>query len=196
MSGPIEGAPPPSRGPVERGGGHWWQRHADEEAAGRFCPRCAGEFLPEIEACPDCGVALVASLPEEPETPMRSDRHDIVEYDLAAWSNEQRDELVEQLGIEHIVHEWSGSNLQIPGAAEAKVDELIDAIDELVNIPDDVEYEFAEWTSEQRDELVARLQARDLVFRWDGLTLGISAADEAVVDGVVLEIDPTFPITS
>lgn len=30
-----------------------------------FCPKCRGEFRPEVEVCPDCSVSLVAALPAE-----------------------------------------------------------------------------------------------------------------------------------
>jgi len=30
-----------------------------------YCPNCRYEYEPEIKVCPDCGVALVDSLPEE-----------------------------------------------------------------------------------------------------------------------------------
>lgn len=29
-----------------------------------FCPTCRGEYRPEISSCPDCGVELVAELPD------------------------------------------------------------------------------------------------------------------------------------
>ena len=35
----------------------------------RYCPRCKGEFVRELETCPDCGVALSSSPPVEPPHP-------------------------------------------------------------------------------------------------------------------------------
>lgn len=35
----------------------------------KYCPRCEGEFVPELESCPDCGVALSSSPPTEPPHP-------------------------------------------------------------------------------------------------------------------------------
>lgn len=32
----------------------------------KYCPQCEGEFVAELEACPDCGVALAATPPAEP----------------------------------------------------------------------------------------------------------------------------------
>ncbi len=34
-----------------------------------FCPNCRFEYLSHVKACPDCGAALVARLPEEAEAP-------------------------------------------------------------------------------------------------------------------------------
>lgn len=30
-----------------------------------YCPSCRGEYRPELSECPECGVALVAELPDE-----------------------------------------------------------------------------------------------------------------------------------
>jgi len=32
-----------------------------------YCPECLDEFQKWVKVCPDCGVALVEELPEEPE---------------------------------------------------------------------------------------------------------------------------------
>ena len=34
-----------------------------------FCPECGVEFREGFDTCSDCGVALVAECPQEPETP-------------------------------------------------------------------------------------------------------------------------------
>jgi hypothetical protein len=36
-----------------------------------FCPECRDEFQDWVEVCPDCGVRLVATLPEPPPRPKR-----------------------------------------------------------------------------------------------------------------------------
>jgi len=36
--------------------------------AAMYCPNCRGEFLPEIDRCPDCDVELVNELPPEDHT--------------------------------------------------------------------------------------------------------------------------------
>ena len=35
----------------------------------KYCPQCDGEFVPELETCPDCGVALTAAPAAEPPHP-------------------------------------------------------------------------------------------------------------------------------
>lgn len=35
----------------------------------KYCPQCEGEFVVELETCPDCGVALTTSPPAEPPHP-------------------------------------------------------------------------------------------------------------------------------
>ncbi len=34
-----------------------------------YCPTCRQEFVAEVDTCPDCGVALQATLPPSPEEP-------------------------------------------------------------------------------------------------------------------------------
>jgi hypothetical protein len=128
------------------------------------------------------------------EPVVRSDRHDIVEYDLAGWTDEQLRELESQLGVARIPHEWANRHLEVPGDHEAAVDDLVDAIDGLTQVADDVQYEFQDWTPEQCQQLVDRLLELDIACRWDGYLLGVGTVDEAVVDAEVLKIDPSFPI--
>lgn len=35
----------------------------------KYCPQCEGEFVLELETCPDCGVTLTTSPPVEPPHP-------------------------------------------------------------------------------------------------------------------------------
>jgi hypothetical protein len=138
---------------------------------------------------------LAAEPKPEPDVETVVERRDVVEYDLSEWSQEQVDELSSQLAIGHVAHEWSRGHLHVPGAHEAAVDDLVDAIDELDDVPDDVQYEFQEWTPQQCEQLVTRLVELGIACVWDGYLLGIGAADEAAVDAEVLKIDPTFPVT-
>jgi hypothetical protein len=200
MSGPVDGAAPPSSGgPVERRGHGFFHRHHDEDDAGAWCPQCGGEFRAGATWCDDCGVPLSLDRPQADRTSdevIASDRHDVVEYDLSDWRPEQVSALVEQLEIEHMTHEWVGHRLKVPGAHEAKVDELVDLFDALPDEApaDDVQYEFQDWTPQQCQQLVDRLLELDIACLWDGYLLSVGEADEATVDAEVLKIDPTFPV--
>jgi hypothetical protein len=37
------------------------------QAPVKYCPECDGEFVPTLDTCPDCGVALVTTPREHPE---------------------------------------------------------------------------------------------------------------------------------
>jgi hypothetical protein len=187
---------------VERRGHGLFHRRHDEDEPGAWCPTCGGEFRAGTTWCDDCGVPLSSERPvegveevEAPDDAVVSDRHDVVEYDLAAWSDEQVAELEEQLAVGRVPHEWEDRHLRVPGAQEAAVDELVDAIEDLDEVADDVQYEFEEWTPEQCQQLVDRLLELGVACRWDGYLLGVADADEATVDAEVLKIDPTFPVT-
>jgi hypothetical protein len=159
--------------------------------------------------CPDCGEALTADQPR-PASPLAltaEQRHDIVEYSLSDWTCPKADELSKQLALSRIAFEWDGTTLHVPGAHEAEVDELIDVLDgandaeltvddayELAEEPDVVEYEFTDWTFDQREQLVASLRDMELEFEWDGVVLAVNGENEATVDGLVVRIDPTFPV--
>ncbi|MCU1487542.1 MAG: hypothetical protein JWN67_4288 [Actinomycetia bacterium] len=158
---------------MERGRRHWWQV----------------DHLADDEPPDDVALDDVVEEPVE-------ERHDMVEYDLSDWRLEQGTALVEQLEIEHIPNQWVGRHLTVPGAHEAKVDELVDLFDALPDEApaDDVEYVFEEWTPQQCQQLVDRLLELDIACTWDGYLLSVGEADEATVDAEVLKIDPSFPV--
>jgi hypothetical protein len=177
-----------------------FHRRHDEDEAGAWCPQCGGEFRAGTTWCDDCGVPLSTEKARDTETEdvavaTTSDRHDVVEYDLADWSHEQVTELNNQLAIDYVPHEWRLQVLFVPGEFEARADALIDAIDELDEVADDVQYEFQEWTPEQCQQLVDRLLELGVACLWDGYLLSVGEADEATVDAEVLKIDPSFPVT-
>ena len=165
------------------------RRHDDEdERAGGWCPSCGDEFRVGVMACPDCGIELTHD-----RGAVRSERHDVVEYDLSEWDDEQRFEITRQLDLLRIAHEWHLGELRVPGGHEAEIDEMIDALDGFDRDAPAVEYELPEWTIEQCDELVRRLQEAGLSFDWDGCVLGVAPQDETTADAIVRAIDPTFP---
>lgn len=179
MEGPIDNPIPVSPlGPLGEGA----------DVPGGWCTECGAEYRIGFTRCADCD----ADLSHDPPSMVES-RHDIVEYDLANWVSEQYTELNEQLDLSRIVYRWRGTTLEVPGAHEAAVDELIDAIDELPTVEPDVEYEFGDWTPAQCDDLISRVHEAGIPCTWDGLTLAVAESDEAAVDALVLEVDPTFP---
>ncbi|MCU1381135.1 MAG: hypothetical protein JWN29_4118 [Acidimicrobiales bacterium] len=201
MSGPVDDPPPVARGPVEDRRHSLFHRHHDEdEQPAAWCPQCGGEFRAGTTWCDDCGVPLSTEKAREPDPETETAaaveaRRDVVEYDLSDWSQEQARELNDQLAIDHVPHQWTMRTLRIAGEFEARADALIDAIDGLDDVPDDVQYEFQDWTPQQCEQLVTRLVELGIACVWDGYLLGIGAADEAAVDAEVLTIDPDFPIT-
>lgn len=60
-----------------------------------------------------------------------------VEYDLTDWTNEARGLLTRSLDGEEIAHDWVAGTLQVDADLEARVDQLIDEIDELVGSESD-----------------------------------------------------------
>lgn len=173
------------------------------DPVGGWCPSCGSSFVPGITECPDCGVALGP----EPPGPAERERHDVVEYDLSDWTEPKARELMSQLNLSNITFAWTGKTLHVPGAHEAEVDEFVDVLDdandadlvddgryELAEEPDVVEYEFPEWTVEQRNELTDRLRAMDIEVTWNGAVLSVWGEDESAVDSVVLRVDPDFPV--
>jgi hypothetical protein len=59
-----------------------------------------------------------------------------VEYDLTDWTNEARSLLTRSLDGEEIAHDWVAGTLQVDADQEARVDELIDEIDEVAGNDD------------------------------------------------------------
>jgi hypothetical protein len=56
-----------------------------------FCPKCRFEYVPGAAACPDCGAALVDSLPEA-EAPLP---HDFTQVELCVVEGEIHAKLVQ-----------------------------------------------------------------------------------------------------
>jgi len=54
-----------------------------------FCPKCRFEYVPGAAACPDCGAALVDSLPEAPPS------HDFTQVELCVVEGEIHAKLVQ-----------------------------------------------------------------------------------------------------
>jgi len=75
-------------------------------------------------------VPLVEELPPLPRrTYVGGDPEDPLTYDLADWSDDQRDGISLLLRVADIVHEWDGGLLTVAPSAEAEVDAWVDEID-------------------------------------------------------------------
>ena len=88
------------------------------DTTSRWCPNCGAEYLPEVETCADCGVALAEGPPPPAD-------HETVAYDFADADAERR------LAVEMLLHGagipfgWDGDDLVVPHVAEAQVDALL-----------------------------------------------------------------------
>lgn len=123
--------------------------------ATRYCPECEAEYREGVTTCADCGVGLVEDLPED------DDEHEVVVYELADWTTDQRGELELRLNAEGIEHDWEtpegldveyqyetgqawevAADLIVGEQHEERVDEILDSIenpDELEAVDDDGE---------------------------------------------------------
>ena len=80
-----------------------------------FCPRCGAEYEPGVGACATCGVLL-------------GDDETLV-YEMDGWEPGERASLDQMLDSWAIAHRWEGDDLIVPEAEEARVDELVDAVE-------------------------------------------------------------------
>jgi hypothetical protein len=83
------------------------------------CPRCGAQYLATATTCADCGARLRAE----------GDEGDEVGYDLADWTVEQREELVESLAAEGVVARLEDTELVVAETDADVAEELIEEID-------------------------------------------------------------------
>jgi hypothetical protein len=69
----------------------------------KWCPNCGAEYREGVDTCADCGVALVD---EPPAAPAEDEGTEVVVYELADWSEDQRGELEQRLEGEAVAHQW------------------------------------------------------------------------------------------
>ncbi|MEI8239453.1 MAG: hypothetical protein WCI22_08525 [Actinomycetota bacterium] len=130
-------------------------------------------------------------------------------YDLSAWSFEQQAELASELAEATVPHTWDGTELVVPEASEAAADHIIDTVEKRLGIvydedgaitegdmpvPDRIdisegqpttEYDLGDWPQVDRDTLSRAFAGQAVPFRWEGDSLSIHTADEAVVDSLL-----------
>ena len=89
----------------------------------RWCPACGAEYLPGVDTCGDCRVALQDEPPPAPD-------HETVIYDLADWDDGQRRALELFLRGADVPFGWeAGHDLVVARSTEAVVDELIEELE-------------------------------------------------------------------
>jgi hypothetical protein len=92
----------------------------------RYCPSCAAEYIDTVQSCADCFVPLEEARPAQT---VGGEDHEILVYELNTWEPEQRTQLEVVLSGDGVPYQWEGTDLLVPAAAEARVDELLDQIE-------------------------------------------------------------------
>jgi hypothetical protein len=93
----------------------------------RYCPSCGAEYLDGVEQCADCSVPLQGAPPSQPSD--KDGEHEVLVYELNTWAPDQRSQLEVTLAEAGIPYQWEDTDLLVPAAMEARVDELLDDIE-------------------------------------------------------------------
>lgn len=93
----------------------------------RYCPNCGAEYLDTIQSCSDCLVPL-NDAPAGGQ-PGEGEDHEILVYELNTWEPAQRAQLEIVLAQEGVTYQWEDTDLLVPAAEEARVDDLLDKIE-------------------------------------------------------------------
>lgn len=122
-------------------------------------------------------------------------------YDLSSWSTDHQAELTASLAQAGVPHAWVESELVVPVEFEDQMDALFDRLERELGIGitavrggvddgDDVtEYELDEYSIAERRELTELLVTNRITHRWKEDTLIVPTDAEAIVDGILDEID-------
>jgi hypothetical protein len=117
-----------------------------------------------------------------------------VTYELDDWSVESRELLDRLLTTNGVTHAWQGGTLTVSGEHEALVDELVDDVEAglqpaLDPAAEKVVYEVAEWSPEERADLIDALVEEGVRHVIDEMgDLVVEAIDEDRVDTIVAEL--------
>jgi hypothetical protein len=165
--------------------------------ASRWCPECGAEYVEGVRECADCLVPLVDQRPLSVDEVGEPEEEQLA-YELEHYDPDARVLLDGLLTNAGVVHAWQGATLVIRSADEAAVDELVDQLDTPVEQPaldpeaDQVVYEVADWSPEQREQLEIALQQEDVAYEWDETgDLVVLEADEDRVEAMLDAIE--FP---
>jgi hypothetical protein len=122
-----------------------------------------------------------------------------VVYELHRWAREARTMVQQLLDGADLPYAWEGTDLVVPGAFEAQVDELVahaDAAAEPVLDPDadKLVYELGDWSDEEITRFASELDDAGIKFDFDseGNLVGL-ADDEERIDGILDAME--FPDT-
>lgn len=127
--------------------------------------------------------------PEPADEPEASD--EAVVYDLADWSEIERQAITDRLTEAGIPHGWQDAALQVAAVDEAAVENVLDIVegeaDDAAGEPldadrDQVAYDLSEWEDDQIDMLVDALRKADVPHAWDGDEMYVYSEDEDTVD--------------
>jgi hypothetical protein len=143
--------------------------------ATKFCMQCGGEFIDTVDRCPDCDLELVGEQPAdhlEPSADGDGTAGGQIQYELHEWAVESRvmlEQLLESAGIRHA---WSGTDLIVAEATEARVDALIDQV-EVTTLPTldpdlpKLAYDIEDWSDEQQTLLMHALDEVAIAYEFD-----------------------------
>jgi hypothetical protein len=128
---------------------------------------------------------------DQPEEPSGDEE---VAYELDDWAAQDRDLLDRLLTTNGVAHAWQGGTLSVGSEDEAVVDALIDEI-AAASLPGldpeaaKVVYEVAEWSPEDRADLVDALTEEGVRHAFDEMgDLLVEEIDEDRVDLVIAEL--------
>ena len=156
-------------GDAADGEGHKQVRQGD--GGTRWCLECGSEWVDQLDDCPDCDLPLVDENPfTELAPPGPGEAH--IEYELDAWAGESRvllDQLLTGAGIAKV---WQGGRLLVPERHEDAVDELVEQVEQtmLPSLDPDAEkvaFTLEEWSDDDYDALMARLEADQVPYEFD-----------------------------
>jgi len=141
-----------------------------------------------------------------------------VYYDLSAWTFDQQAELAAAMADAEVPHAWDDTELMVPEDSEQAADLVIadvearlgiesadgdaDGADDAdfgaaaatapIALADDIattEYDLDEWPATDRQALTHALTGAGIPFAWDGNTVLVGTADEAIVDELLDDIE-------
>jgi len=144
--------------------------------ATKFCMQCAGEFIDAVDRCPDCDLELVDERPSDHLDPTADGAGEgaggQVQYELHEWAVESRVMLEQLLESGGIRHAWSGTDLIVSAAVEARVDALVDQV-EVTTLPTldpdlpKLAYDIDDWSDEQQTLLMHALDEVAIAYEFD-----------------------------